>query len=285
MFIWGISYVWSSWVYTLINPTSAIFIRVFISAAFFIILSLIIGKFQRIERRDIKTFLILGFCDPFGYFLFEGLGIKYSTPATASIIISTIPLFIPIATYFAIKEKITPNNIAGIIVSFAGVLFVVLKGDFSIAVSTLGLVLLFAAVMFSIVSNLLLRKLSDRYNVYSIITWINVISFVYFIPVFFVFDAENFMRAEITTNLILSLLGLGIFASGIAFIFYIQSLHIIGVTVTNLFVNLIPVFAAIFSYIIIGEEMTIKIIAGITLVITGLIISQWKEVRRIFLRN
>lgn len=281
MVIWGLSYIWANKVYQFYSPVTTVFLRILIALIFFILLSLILRKFQQIKKKDIKIFLLLGLCDPFGFFLFEGIGLKFTSPAIAAIIISTIPLLLPIATYFSLKERLSKFNIFGIIISFAGVLMVIIKDDFTLSTSLLGIFLLFIAVGFSILSNIFLKKLSAFYNIYSIITWLNIISIIYFLPLFLIFELNTFKNIPLTTELMLPLLSLGIFASGLAFLFYIKGLKEIGVAKTNIFVNIIPVFAAFFSYWLLDEILTIKIIIGIAVVILGLFISQWHSIRKI----
>lgn len=281
MIIWGLSYVWVKTVYQFYSPVTTVFLRTLIAMCFFILLSLILRKFQVIKKKDIKIFLLLGLFDPFGFFLFEGLGLKYTSPAISAIIISTIPLLLPIVTFFTLKERLSKFNIFGIIISFAGVLMVIIKDDFTLSTSLIGLLFLLVAVGFSIISNIMLKKLSDSYNIYTIITWLNIISSIYFLPLFFTFEFENFITVQITSTLLIPLLSLGIFASGLAFLFYIKGLKDIGVAKTNIFVNIIPVFAAIFSYWLLDEILTKKTITGITIVISGLFISQWKSIRKL----
>lgn len=282
MMIWGLSYVWVKHVYQCFSPESTVFLRILIASVFFILLSFALGKFQGIRKKDLKIFLLLGLFDPFGFFLFEGFGLKYTSPAISAMIIATIPLLLPIATFFTLTERLSKFNITGLVVSFAGVILVVFKSDFTLATSAIGLLFLFVAVVFSITSNIILKKLSDFYNVYSIITWLNLISIVYFLPVLLISGYRGFLIVLPSPDVLLSLFALGVFASGIAFLFYIKGLKEIGVAKTNIFVNIIPVFAAFFSYIYLDEPMTLKIITGITVVVAGLFISQWKGMKEIF---
>jgi drug/metabolite transporter (DMT)-like permease len=50
---------------------------------------------------------------------------------------------------------------------------------------------------------------------------------------------------------------------------------------TNVFVNLIPVFTAILSYLILKERFIVLKIVGIAIVVAGLIFSQYKHSARL----
>ena len=53
-----------------------------------------------------------------------------------------------------------------------------------------------------------------------------------------------------------------------------------GITKANVFSNCIPVFTAIFSFIILGEKLTIQNIIGMAIVIAGLIMSQMNGTKK-----
>jgi drug/metabolite transporter (DMT)-like permease len=53
-----------------------------------------------------------------------------------------------------------------------------------------------------------------------------------------------------------------------------------GITKANVYSNCIPVFTAIFSFIILGEKLTIQNIIGMAIVIAGLIMSQMNGTKK-----
>lgn len=52
-----------------------------------------------------------------------------------------------------------------------------------------------------------------------------------------------------------------------------------GINRSNSYINLIPVFVAIFAWFILGEELTLQKITGIAIVIRGLFLAQVKKRR------
>jgi drug/metabolite transporter (DMT)-like permease len=67
---------------------------------------------------------------------------------------------------------------------------------------------------------------------------------------------------------------LAVFSSTVAFLFFVYSIKSIGMARTNVFINLIPVFTAVLSYFILKESVGVVKIAGIIVVIGGIIFSQ-----------
>ncbi|MFH2141717.1 MAG: DMT family transporter [Bacteroidota bacterium] len=277
MLIWGISYISLKLVYDYFTPVTTVVLRIMIASIFMLLLSLILKRLQKIHLKDFKIFLLFALIDPCLYFMFESYGLKLSSPTTAAVIIAMIPLITPFAAAFFIKEKITILNTIGIIISFTGVLFVIITNDFSLAVEPLGLAFLFGAVFCAVFYNFFLKNLAAKYNVFTIITVQNLISSVYLIPLLLIYGLEEIRAVNFDSKLIINFLGLSIFASAVAFIFYAKAIKEIGITKANVFTNTIPVFTAFFSYMIIKEDMSLQKVIGILLVITGVILSQRKK--------
>ncbi|MBP5135776.1 MAG: DMT family transporter, partial [Paludibacteraceae bacterium] len=81
---------------------------------------------------------------------------------------------------------------------------------------------------------------------------------------------------SVETTGILSTITLGVFASGLAFVWFGESIKNIGVSKTNAFLNLMPAVTAIASIALTGETIDKQGLIGIALVIAGLFTSQAK---------
>lgn len=274
MLIWGLSFIFTDILFDYFTPLTTVILRVLIATVFMFLLSLILKKLQKIDKKDIPLFFLFAFFDPFAYFICESYGLQLTSPTTTAVIIATIPLFTPFSAIIFLKEKISMINVLGIIVSFAGVLLVVITKNFELSVSPLGLLFLSGAVFTAVLYNFFLRKLAKKYNVFTIITVQNICSAILFFPFFVIYSIKELQTVNYDITMISTLLTLSVFASSLAFIFYANSIKIIGITKTNVFTNTIPVFTAIFSYFIIGEVIGINKIAGIAVVIFGLFLSQ-----------
>jgi len=274
MIFWSLSFVWYKMVYEFYEPITTIFLRLILSSLFLVPITYFIKKLQRIERSDWKYMLLLSFFQPFLYFVGESLGVKYVSSTTAAVIVSTIPLLTPIVAFMVFKEKLSLFNIIGVILSFAGVLMVILEKDLSFAASPLGLMLMLLAVASAIVYSVLIIKLAHKYNAYTIITVQNVIGIFLFLPLFLIFDFQKFIQVPITKDLVIPLLELSVFASSFAFIFFTYGIKVLGITKANMFTNTIPVFTAVFAYFLLDEILNIQKITGILIVMAGLFMSQ-----------
>ena len=248
-----------------------------------VIFMLLNHSWQTIKRKHLKYFLMLSFFQPFCYFLGESFGLTMVSSTIASVIIATIPLFSPIAAYFMVKEKVTVHIIAGILVSFMGVLLMLLNPDFSLNAAPKGVMLLFVAVFAAVGYSIIIRKISHEYNPVTIITHQNLLGAIYFLPLFIIFDFKHFITVKPTWELISAMLQLAVFASTLAYVFYIMAIKGMGMIKANVFTNLIPVFTGIFSFLILGETFTAFKIAGMILVMFGVLVSQSHRIGRMLL--
>ncbi len=278
MFFWALSFIWYKEVLVLYKPVSLVLMRLIISSVLLFIFTASIGRLNRIEKKDIKTFLFLSFLSPFLYFLGESYGVSLTPSTLAAVIIATIPLFSPIGAYYYLKERITMMNFLGIIVSIVGVALVIFHQGFDISdVNPIGIAFLALAVISALIYALIIKKLTDKYNSFSIVAYQNLFGIVFFLPLFFVLDFKEFIQVKPTWDVVLPLLNLGIFASSFAFIFFTYAIKHLGATKANIFTNAIPALTAIFAYFLLGESLTILKMTGILVVILGLLLSQMKK--------
>jgi drug/metabolite transporter (DMT)-like permease len=92
-----------------------------------------------------------------------------------------------------------------------------------------------------------------------------------------IFEWDHLWQIQWTFSVILPLLELALFGSALAFLFFTYSIKRLGMTRSSVFSNLIPVFTTLFSYIILKDEITGLKIAGILVVIGGLLLTQFEK--------
>ncbi len=277
MLFWGSSFILTSIVFRYYSPVTTVFLRLLISATLLFAWIWFFGKMEKIKKGDLKLFLLSALFNPFFYFIGESYGLKLTSSSITSAIIATIPLFTPLAAFLVLGEKMSRTNILGLFISFFGVMVMILNKDLSLSASPTGVLFLFFAVVSATVYMIFLKKLSHRYSAYFIIAFQNLLGALYFLPFFLVFDFREFITVEPDLGLVVSLLSLAIFCSSLAFVFFTISTREIGIGRTNVFSNLIPVFTAIFSFLILSEFFGLHKILGILLIVFGLYLSQLKE--------
>ncbi len=277
MFFWSFSFVWFKVAYRGYDPLTVVLIRLTLATALMFVISKLIGKLQPIQKGDWKWMFLLSFFEPFLYFMGESFGLKYVSPTVAAVIVATIPLFTPLAALYFHKEKMSWANFTGLVISFAGVSLVVLDNSFKFSASPLGVTLEFLAVLSTLGYAIILKKLTHNYNGYTIISYQNLFGSLLFLPFWAIFEAGKTFQTPFHAEAFTAIVKLAIFASILGFIFFTYSIRNLGINKSNMFINTMPVFVVIFSYIILGEEINIQKITGIIIVIAGLFIAQLKR--------
>lgn len=276
--IWGMSYIWTNELLDFGFSFATILIfRLVISTTLLVTYLLATKTFERIKKKDIKWFMLLALVEPFLYFICETFGLKRTSPTIASVIISTIPLFVPIAAYYFYKERLTTMRFIGIIVSIGGVCMVIFHKGGETILSVSGILFLLGAVTCAVMYNTIIKRLSDTYSPVTIVATQNFIGALYFLPLFLTFEYEDFKQLAFGWQQLRPLLMLGIFASSIAFIFSVYTVKTLGMNRASVFSTLIPVMTAIFAFLLGVEDLSVMKIAGIMVVIFGLILSQTKK--------
>lgn len=281
MVFWSLSYLWYKEVYLYFTPFATVFYRLAISSVLVFSTAFLFKKLQKVKQEDWVKFLFLAFFEPFLYFIGESQGMKYISPTAASVIISIIPLIVPVAAYFFLKERLLIKNIVGIVLSCVGVVMVALNGNYEFSLSLQGVLLLLISVLAAVCYSIFLKILADSYNPFTLIAWQNTIGAVMFFPLVFIFERDSLDVSLFTINSAIPLFKLALFASSLAFMFYSYSVRRLGAIKANIFTNLIPVITAFCSFLLLDEKLLTHNILGIIIVISGLVLSQLNPVSMI----
>jgi len=274
MIFWGFSFVWSKVALETYLPITIIFFRLIVSSIAIFIFAKISKINLKIQKKHIKLFVLLAFFEPFLYFLGETFGLQKVSATTTAVLISTIPIFVPIFVFFIFKEKLSKINFIGSIISFIGILIIVLNNNFSLDASLSGILLIALAVFAAVGYSLAVKKIAEIYNPVLIVLYQNTIAILLFLPLFLQFDLKAFMNTSQNINSLLAIIELGIFASSIAFILFAYGIKKIGVSKAGFFTNLIPIFTSIIAFFILDEKLSFIKYLGIFIVVSGLFLSQ-----------
>ena len=260
---------------------------------------------QRVERKDIPLFLLGGLFQPFLYFIFETYTYQsFSSPTVAEALLSTQPVMAPLFAWVLLRERVTRNNILGIVLSTLGVMMLLMMGGGPLAMGDgsigKGVLLAVLTVSMSVSYSVVLRRIPTQYSPLSIVFYVQSFALVLFWVMWGISGigdgisgtgdgisgigdgilGDSAMRLLGEEQWVRSLLSVGylaVLASVTAFILFCYTVRQIGVTRANVFNNVRPVFTAILMWMMFGEILPIWKIIGIIIIIIGLFISQKQE--------
>jgi drug/metabolite transporter (DMT)-like permease len=160
------------------------------------------------------------------------------------------------------------------LLSFIGIVVFIIERNGTLSFNVKGLALLGFSVISAVGYNLTLSRLVGNYSPVYIVNVQNIIGSILFLPVFLIFDFRSFINSAHSFNSFIPILELGIFASCGAFVLFAYSVRHMGISKANVFSNCIPVFTALFSFLLVGDRLSLQNILGMLIVVAGLFLSQ-----------
>ncbi len=288
MLIWSASGIAIKIALEVFTPMSLVVCRFLLA----VMLMLLVGlaargsdmlRLQPLAKRDIPLFVLAGIAQPFLYYVLETYAYQLlSSPTVAEALLSTSPLLSPLFAFVILRERVTVNNIIGILLSSLGVLMLIFVGKSSFELGNpMGVLLAFAAVSAAVLYTIFLRRIPQSYNSLSIVFYVQAISLVFFIPTWLLMDHPSLSAAALSSAISTltwqasaAVLYLAALSSVTAFILFCFTVRKIGVTQTNAFNNARPIFTALIMMIGFGEQLPFFKWIGIFLIIFGLFICQ-----------
>jgi drug/metabolite transporter (DMT)-like permease len=183
------------------------------------------------------------------YFIFETLGVKYTTSSQAGIMIALIPIFVAVLGAVILKERLSPLQVLFTLLSVAGVIIITasqgMNGTYD---GKIGLLFLFGAVISSAFFNIFSRKFSFEYSPFEITFVMMWVGAAFFNLIAFILHLksgklEGFFAPLSDFQVVFALLYLGIGSSVIAFFLVNYSLSRLPASRSAVFSNLTTVIS------------------------------------------
>ena len=271
--VWGISFILTKELFRTEEHITVFVIltfRLLLATAVTIPALLLFKKMEPIKKGDLKWFLLLALFEPFIYSICETSGVQLVSGSMASIVVATIPLFVPFGMAVAYKERVRALTLVGIVLSLVGLAVMLLPGGKeNLDANPVGLAWLMGAVLIAVLFTIILVKLVDRYRPFTITAYQNLFGCLYFIPFMLMFDGGSLPLLSYSGKMIVMLLVLGIFCSTLAYVFYNVGVAQLGASAACIFTNAIPVFSLVAAILIGQEQLTWSKPIGIAIVIVG----------------
>lgn len=272
VFVWGASFVATKIALMDIEPASLVWLR--FSMGVLILGGVVWYRKQMVwpDRKDWVYFLILGFLGITFHQWLQSTGLKTAQAVTTGWIIASTPIFMAILSWLFLKEKLTLVQVTGIFLAALGVLLVVTHGDirtlFSGKIGEPGDLLILISAPNWAVFSILSRKGLTRYPAAQMMFYVMSAGWLFTSLLFL--GTGNFDQVNrLSLNGWLAVAFLGVFCSGIAYIFWYDALQTLQVAQTGAFLYFEPVVTVLTSAIFLSEKMSIGGIIGAVIILTG----------------
>lgn len=286
--VWGVSFICTKYLLRTFSSLEILILRFVTGYIAFCIISPKPLKTSGIKEE--LLFMGAGICGITIYQFVENIAIYFTAANNVSIILSTCPMFTAIIAAIFLHEKtITKNFILGFVIAMTGIVLVTLNGSSEFSLSPKGdLLALGSAICWGFYSLFVSKINSLGHGNFASTRRIFFWALIFMIPLAvygLVFGGKstsiNFCPAENTARWsdwknILNLVILGVFASSLAFVAWNKTCKALGTVKTTAAIYMVCVVTIIFSFIFLGEKISLAGLFGTFLTILGLFISEKK---------
>ena len=203
------------------------------------------------------------------------IGLNYTTATNGVVLNSFIPVMIIAMAWAFFGERLTRVQLLGVAVSLVGVLAILSGGSLAtlarFRLNAGDLCVILAMAMWSLYTVLLRRRPVglDR------LSFLFVLAIVGVVIMFPLWLGESLLiRSPVwSARSFAALIGVAIFSSVLAYIFWNRGVELLGPAVAGLFVHLMPVFGALLAWLFLGERLAPYHLAGMALILTGIAVT------------
>ncbi len=281
MAFWGISWPIARLMVGQATPFLIGFLRFFISGFFFAGFLIYERKSRPLtqSKPPYLSFLIMGAIGIFGYGIFFLYGMKYTTSSQGAVLAGFQPVMASSIAHIWHKERLTPRwKYLGFLASFIGVICIIGIQpllEFNPAHLLGNFLVLGAIACWAVYTNYGKHFLTKQSPI-STTAWSCIFGMILFGGSAVI---ENRWNTLFNTT-VAFWIGLIILALGTTVFAYIMNFYAIkriGVTRTGIFINLVPVFGTIFSFLILKETLTWTLFLGLVGVSIGILFINWPD--------
>ena len=250
------------------GPVTIAFLRTFFGAI--PVIGLCLVKKIKIEAfsKDWYWFAIIGIINLVIPFFLIAYGVQKVQSNLAAILMASTPLSATILAHFFIdNEKINLIKVLGVLIGFSGIVFLFSDNILINENNFLSALIIFFASTFYVIGGILTLKVSNKKNenvTASILIWATI----FLIPV--TAFVEKPWNLNPSTDSTISIIYLGIVATGLAWLLRFRILKNNGLVFQAQVAYLIPIFGIILSYIFLKEIITPKVLVSVAAIIVGI---------------
>lgn len=240
-------------------PLALVFFRVALSA---LAIGLVVAAARRSLRIPARAAPVLGvlLAAHWGVYF---TAIQETSVASAVLITYTAPVFVALIAPAAIGEHVPRSSVVALALSLAGAAAITLTGD-SGDVRAFGVALAFAAAVSYAVLIVAVKRLAADTDPGQLIVWQHGTAAVVLAPAALAADYSGLGGVDVAY-----LVALGAVLTGLTWVVYVRALRFVPATTAGILSYMEPIAAALLAAAVIGEELTLAVVAGGLAIVAG----------------
>lgn len=259
--IYGVSYISRAVISDYLPTVVILGIQMTIMTVLFTVYNLATRQNMKIKKKDIFLIILSGLFGTTFYHGFTILSITSIGATVSSLLFGFAAVFALIMEFVFFHRKKTKLGIAGILISLAGVyvLMGVKLGDL-MNTNFKGYALCLLSIISWVVYCFLTDKISEGYEKTVLLNYQALVGAVTTLPFLFLYQVEPAVFAK--PSVFMNLIVLGVFNSTFAYFLNIYAIKKIGVLLSNLLLDFLPVVTILISIVLYGTVPSLNQIVG-----------------------
>ena len=277
VFVWGTTFISTKILLHVFTPVEILFIRFVLGlCALFLACP---HRLKGTTKKQDGMLAAAGLCGICLYYLLENIALTYTLASNVGVIVATAPFFTAMLAHFCFREKdvLHANFFVGFIIAMLGIGMISFNGA-ALHLNPIGDVLaLLASLVWACYSNLTRKIGTFGYPTVLITRRIFLYGTLFMLPTLFFFDCKWDLMQLTHPVYLANILFLGLGASALCFVTWNFAVKLLGAVKTSVYIYMTPVVTAVTSVLILHETITPLAGVGIVLILTGLILSEWRR--------
>ncbi len=223
-----------------------------------------------------KIVLFLSITGIASFNTFAYVSVQYTSSINAAVMNAATPIVTVVLSWFMLRERLRLISVTGILISLAGVMWIISRGSLSALVSlsfNLGDLWMLLAVLCWALYSVGMKKAAGLFNVNSLFAATIIFALVLLIPSAIIEYSIREPEVQWSLGLVSGILYVGVLASIVAFTAWNKAIALIGPSRSSGFLNLIALFSAIFATLFAGERLHLYHVLGALLIVTGVYVT------------
>ncbi|UCH66898.1 MAG: DMT family transporter [Ignavibacterium sp.] len=269
---WGTSFVATKKVLAELDPITIIALRLLLATLLLLIIAIITKRKFTINLKNHGSIFVLA-CIAVFHLWIQVTGLKYTTASNTGWIIGTAPIFMAILAIIFFKEKISFIQAIGILIAMFGLLLLIGKGDITNIdlIQNKGDLLVLSSAFTWGVYSMVNKKITLSYSPLMTILYLFIMMSIIIVPVNF---SDKVVESVVHLSTIgwISVLFLGLFCSGIAYVIWAYSLRDLESAKVGAFLYFEPMITVAAAWILLQESITILMLVSGIIITFGVIL-------------
>jgi drug/metabolite transporter (DMT)-like permease len=270
--IWGASFIATKIALRDVQPATIVWLRFAMGVAVLGGITAARRQFALPQRDEWGYFALLGFLGITFHQWLQSNGLVTSQASTTAWIVASMPVFMALLGWLALKEKLRAAQWLGILLAGLGVLLVVTRGDLQSALAgNFGapgdLLILISAPNWAVFS-VLSRKGLQRHPPARMMFYVMLLGWLMISTLFFAGPGASDI-AHLTAGGWVGITFLGVVCSGVAYVFWYDALQALPAAQLGVFLYIEPMVTVIVAALMLDEPLLAATLAGGAAILLG----------------